>query len=90
MDTVLREHASLDSMNSLRNTTQILQVQRMQPKYKTFIFLAGSTSTEVIADIALYPMKAVKVRVQTQPGFARDLSNRLPKFIKAESARGYT
>ncbi|XLS69012.1 hypothetical protein HN51_020035 [Arachis hypogaea] len=55
-------------------------------KYKTFIFLAGSTSAEVIADIALCPIEAVKVRVQAQPGFARGLSDGLPKFIKAEGA----
>ncbi|KAL4294309.1 hypothetical protein AHAS_Ahas18G0215200 [Arachis hypogaea] len=59
-------------------------------KYKTFIFLAGSASAEVIADIALCPMEAVKVRVQTQPDFARGLSDGLPKFIKAEDVGGYT
>lgn len=57
-------------------------------KYKTFIYLAGSASAEVIADVALCPMEAVKVRVQTQPGFARGLSDGLPKFIKAEGAGG--
>ncbi|XP_061364593.1 mitochondrial phosphate carrier protein 3, mitochondrial-like [Gastrolobium bilobum] len=57
-------------------------------KYKTFIYLAGSASAEVIADIALCPMEAVKVRVQTQPGFARGLSDGLPKFVKAEGAAG--
>ncbi|CAL5031773.1 unnamed protein product [Urochloa decumbens] len=56
-------------------------------KYKTLIYLAGSASAEVIADIALCPMEAVKVRVQTQPGFARGLSDGLPKFVKSE---GYT
>uniref|UniRef100_A0A6N2MFB3 Uncharacterized protein n=1 Tax=Salix viminalis TaxID=40686 RepID=A0A6N2MFB3_SALVM len=40
-------------------------------KYKTLIYLAGSASAELIADVALCPMEAVKVRVQTQPGFAR-------------------
>lgn len=57
-------------------------------KYKTLIYLAGSASAEVIADVALCPMEAVKVRVQTQPGFARGLSDGLPKFIKAEGALG--
>ncbi|VAI61458.1 unnamed protein product [Triticum turgidum subsp. durum] len=57
-------------------------------KYKTLIYLAGSASAEVIADIALCPFEAVKVRVQTQPGFARGLSDGLPKFIKAEGAAG--
>ncbi|KQJ82869.1 mitochondrial phosphate carrier protein 3, mitochondrial [Brachypodium distachyon] len=57
-------------------------------KYKTLIYLAGSASAEVIADIALCPMEAVKVRVQTQPGFARGLSDGLPKFVKAEGYAG--
>ncbi|KAL8139996.1 hypothetical protein V2J09_006017 [Rumex salicifolius] len=57
-------------------------------KYKTLIYLAGSASAEVIADVALCPMEAVKVRVQTQPGFARGLSDGLPKFIKSEGAAG--
>ena len=44
---------------------------------------------EVIADIALCPFEAVKVRVQTQPGFARGLSDGLPKFVRSEGALGY-
>ncbi|KAL0415591.1 UNVERIFIED_CONTAM: Mitochondrial phosphate carrier protein 3, mitochondrial [Sesamum latifolium] len=55
-------------------------------KYKTIIFLAGSASAEVIADICLCPFEAVKVRVQTQPGFARGLADGFPKFVKAEGA----
>ncbi|KAK6148012.1 hypothetical protein DH2020_018924 [Rehmannia glutinosa] len=58
-------------------------------KYKTLIFLAGSASAEFIADIALCPFEAVKVRVQTQPGFARGLSDGFPKFVRAEGASGY-
>ncbi|XP_030539545.1 mitochondrial phosphate carrier protein 3, mitochondrial-like [Rhodamnia argentea] len=57
-------------------------------KYKTLIYLAGSASAEVIADVALCPFEAVKVRVQTQPGFARGLSDGLPKYIKSEGALG--
>ncbi|XP_055825169.1 mitochondrial phosphate carrier protein 3, mitochondrial-like [Solanum dulcamara] len=57
-------------------------------KYKTLIYLAGSASAEVIADVALCPFEAVKVRVQTQPGFARGLSDGLPKFVKAEGVAG--
>ncbi|CAN6485538.1 unnamed protein product [Victoria cruziana] len=57
-------------------------------KYKTLIYLAGSASAEVIADVALCPMEAVKVRVQTQPGFARGLADGLPKFVKSEGALG--
>ena len=37
-------------------------------KYKTLIYFTGSASAEVIADVALCPMEAFKVRVQIQPG----------------------
>lgn len=57
-------------------------------KYKTLIYLAGSASAEVIADVALCPMEAVKVRVQTQPGFARGLSDGFPKFVRSEGYLG--
>lgn len=53
------------------------------------IYLAGSASAEVIADVALCPMEAVKVRVQTQPGFARGLSDGFPKFVRSEGYLGY-
>ncbi|MQL79379.1 hypothetical protein Taro_011800 [Colocasia esculenta] len=57
-------------------------------KYKTLIYLAGSASAEVIADVALCPMEAVKVRVQTQPGFAKGLSDGFPKFVRSEGVLG--
>ncbi|CAM8971186.1 unnamed protein product [Rhodiola kirilowii] len=57
-------------------------------KYKTLVYLAGSASAEMIADIVLCPMEAVKVRVQTQPGFARGLADGLPKLIQSEGACG--
>ncbi|KAK1372249.1 mitochondrial phosphate carrier protein 3, mitochondrial-like [Heracleum sosnowskyi] len=57
-------------------------------KYKTLIYLAGSASAEFIADIALCPFEAVKVRVQTQPGFANGLSDGFPKFVKTQGASG--
>lgn len=58
-------------------------------KYKTLIFLAGSASAEFIADIALCLFKAVTVRVQTTPGYAKGLSDGLPKFIKADGLCEY-
>ncbi|XP_054805877.1 mitochondrial phosphate carrier protein 3, mitochondrial-like [Prosopis cineraria] len=57
-------------------------------KYKTLIYLAGSASAEVIAAFALCPMEAVKVRVQTRPGFARGLADGLPKIVRAEGVLG--
>jgi len=53
-------------------------------KYQTIIYLAGSASAEFFADIALAPFEAVKVAVQTRPGFAKGLSDGLPKLVKAE------
>lgn len=32
-------------------------------KYQTLVFLAGSASAEVIADVALAPFETIKVRV---------------------------
>lgn len=58
-------------------------------KYKTLIYLVGSASAEFIADIALCPFEAVKVRVQTQPGFANGFSDGFPKFVKTQGAAGY-
>ena len=58
-------------------------------KYKTLVYIAGSASAEVIADLALCPFEAVKVRVQTQPGFARGLADGFPKFVASEGYAGY-
>ena len=57
-------------------------------KYKTLIYLAGSASAEVIADVGLCPFEAVKVRVQTNPGFAKGLSDGLPKLIASDGIGG--
>ncbi|KAG5062342.1 hypothetical protein JHK85_003525 [Glycine max] len=57
-------------------------------KYKTLIYLAGSASAELIAGVALCPFEAVKVRVQTQPGFARGLVDGLPKLVRTEVVQG--
>eukprot|EP00775_Hariotina_reticulata_P006378 gene6378-6610_t len=55
-------------------------------KYQTLIFLAGSASAEFFADIALSPFEAVKVAVQTRPGFAKGLTDGMPKLIQTEGA----
>jgi len=53
-------------------------------KYRDLIYCASSASAEFLADIALCPFEAVKVRVQTNPAFARGLMDGLPKIIKTE------
>lgn len=57
-------------------------------KYQTLIFLGASASAEFFADIALCPFEAVKVKVQTVPGWARGLSDGMPKFIAEEGVGG--
>merc|ERR1712203_949059 len=52
--------------------------------YRTSLYLASSASAEFFADIALAPMEAVKVRIQTQPGFANTLREAFPKMKAAE------
>merc|ERR1712002_857912 len=55
--------------------------------YRTSLYLAASASAEFFADIALAPMEAVKVRMQTQPGFANTLREAFPK-MRAEEGMG--
>ncbi|KAL3695469.1 hypothetical protein R1sor_009545 [Riccia sorocarpa] len=55
--------------------------------YKTLIYLAASSSAQVIADCALCPFEAVKVRVQT--GYGRGLADGIPKVYRTEGVRGF-
>lgn len=57
--------------------------------YRTSLYLAASASAEFFADIALAPMEAVKVRMQTSPGFAKTLGQGLPKLYAAEGLVGF-
>lgn len=57
--------------------------------WRTSLYLAASASAEFFADIALCPMEAIKVRIQTQPGFARTLREGFPKLYNAEGFNGY-
>lgn len=56
---------------------------------KTFIFLAASASAEFIADIALCPWEAIKVRMQTTlPPFANNLREGFSKIVAEEGYAG--
>jgi len=57
--------------------------------YRTSLYLAASASAEFFADIALAPMEAVKVRVQTSPGFANTLREGAPKLYQMEGLAGF-
>ena len=56
--------------------------------YRTSLYLAASASAEFFADIALAPMEAVKVRIQTSPGFASTLREGAPKLYAMEGISG--
>jgi len=53
-------------------------------KYRDLVYLFASASAEVIADVGLCPFEAVKVRIQTNPHYARGLLDGLPKFYATE------
>ncbi len=56
---------------------------------KTAIFLGASASAEFLADLALCPFEAVKVRMQTTlPPFAHTLREGMGKIIKEEGYAG--
>jgi len=57
--------------------------------YRTSLYLAASASAEFFADIALAPMEAVKVRIQTSPGFASTLREGAPKLYAMEGMSGF-
>lgn len=57
--------------------------------YRTYLYLAASASAEFIADIALSPFEAVKVRIQTMPGFATTLRAGMPIIYNGEGLNGF-
>lgn len=66
-----------------------LALQEKTYLFRTSLYLAASASAEFFADIALAPMEAVKVRIQTQPGWANTLREGAPKLWAEEGIRGY-
>ncbi|XP_007043080.2 PREDICTED: mitochondrial phosphate carrier protein 1, mitochondrial isoform X1 [Theobroma cacao] len=56
---------------------------------RTFIFFLSSASAQVFADVALCPFEAIKVRVQTQPNFAKGLVDGFPKLYRTEGFAGF-
>jgi len=57
--------------------------------YRTGLYLAASASAEFFADIALAPMEAAKVKIQTTPGFAKTLREALPKMTAQEGVTAF-
>lgn len=59
-------------------------------KYRTSLYLAASASAEIIADIALCPMEALKVRMQTSATpFASSATAGFLKIYSNEGASGF-
>lgn len=56
-------------------------------EWRTSLYLAASASAEFFADIALAPMEALKVRIQTQRGYASTLRTALPRMLEEEGLR---
>jgi len=52
--------------------------------YRDLIYMSASASAEIIADVGLCPFEAVKVRVQTNPEYAKGMMDGLPKMIAQE------
>ncbi|KAJ9598522.1 hypothetical protein L9F63_010793 [Diploptera punctata] len=57
--------------------------------WRTGLYLAASASAEFFADVGLCPFEAMKVRIQTQPGFAGTLREAFPKIYGEEGVYGF-
>eukprot|EP01018_Ginkgo_biloba_P022703 Gb_16849 [translate_table: standard] len=71
---------------------KIMYSDILGPKYaeehKTLIYLAGSASAEFIADIALCPFEAIKVRVQTHPDLRNGFLEASAELLASEGYNG--
>jgi solute carrier family 25 phosphate transporter 3 len=57
---------------------------------KTVVYLAASASAELLADIALCPWEAIKVRMQTTlPPYAHNLREGFSKIVAKEGYAGF-
>lgn len=64
--------------------------QDVAHKYRTSLYLAASASAEVVADVALCPMEALKVRMQTSATpFASSTMAGAAKIYAAEGFGGF-
>ncbi|XP_047322385.1 mitochondrial phosphate carrier protein 1, mitochondrial-like [Impatiens glandulifera] len=56
---------------------------------RTVIFFVSSASAQLFADVALSPFEAVKVRLQTQPHFAKGLADGFPRLYSTDGLFGF-
>lgn len=52
--------------------------------YRTPIYLASAATAEFIGDIGLSAFEAIKVKIQTAPGYANTMMEAIPKMYKEE------
>lgn len=57
-------------------------------KYRIPIWLAAGGSAEVIADLALCPMEATRIRLVSDPSFAKGLPDGFAKILQTEGLKG--
>ncbi|XP_070490006.1 solute carrier family 25 member 3-like [Chironomus tepperi] len=57
--------------------------------WRTGLYLAASASGEFIADIALAPFEAVKVKMQTSEGYANTMREAVPKMYAEEGINAF-
>jgi len=57
-------------------------------KYRAPIWLAASASAETIADLALCPMEATRIRLVADPNFAKGLPGAFSKILQTEGPLG--
>jgi len=57
--------------------------------YRDIVWAAASASAEFIADLGLSPFEAVKVRVQTNPTYAKGLMDGFPKMLSEEGVGSF-
>lgn len=57
-------------------------------RHRTAAYLSSGALAETIADLALCPFEAVRIRIVSQPGFARGVFDGLPRIAREEGLRG--
>eukprot|EP00834_Sanchytrium_tribonematis_P003250 NODE_120_length_17920_cov_0.559782.p4 type:complete len:302 gc:universal NODE_120_length_17920_cov_0.559782:288-1193(+) len=58
-------------------------------QYRTWVYLAGSASAEVIADVALCPLEALKVKTQTNDAFQPGLMRGIRTIMAQDGVSGF-
>ncbi|CAF1108456.1 unnamed protein product [Adineta ricciae] len=72
----------------LKNFYSVILGEQNAYLYRTLVYLLASASAEFLADVALAPWEAIKVRIQTQDNWASTLQQGLPKFYAEEGLAG--